>query len=143
MTNSTAATEAPPGIAANMPETTRRIEGIAVTSRMILSTRSARSTDSGPDAGSSAMPTTITSNTFHGSRNIEKRMTANLSAISRTKMPRQIMSSVCSNCIVCGETSVVIAPRMTALIRMTVMMKRWKRGLFISLSMLAMVPPSD
>ena len=60
--------DAMPGIAASSPDTTRRMDGTCDTSRSTRSTRRARTTENGPDAGMSAIPTTVRSNRLHGSR---------------------------------------------------------------------------
>ena len=116
--------ETMPGTARTSASTTRRSEGITEIRRSTRSTRSARSTAKPSAPGIRATPITRKSNTFHALRKNPRHSAYSLSAISIRKMPRQILSSTCSSppndSVTAGEVS---NPRITALTRMTTMMK--------------------
>ena len=75
-----------PGSEASRPATTRRSVGTAVISRNTRRMRSARSTLIVSVAGTSAMPTTMKSNTLQGSRKKAQRCTMMRAAISITNI---------------------------------------------------------
>src|SRR5579859_2127924 len=121
-----AVTEPSPGSADNSPPTTRFMLGTSVINLSTRSTRKARSTASGPEAGISATATTAKSKTLHGSRKNDSRCAMRRSAISTKKATRIAVSAAISHGPQLAITvELVSSPSITALTNINALRVRW------------------